>query len=218
MPARKTRPTPRLESSTFLAGDRRQAWRFLAPELGSHCMSEQEQTVGAVDESRRDFLYLATGAFVSVGTLAAIWPFIYSMNPAADVRAVASTEVDLSAVEEGQSVTVVWRGKPVFIRYRTAAEIELARQTSMDDLPDPQTDEARVQRSEWLVVVGVCTHLGCVPLGQRGGEDRGEYGGWFCPCHGSQFDTSGRIRSGPAPNNLEVPDYRFLDDSTIVIG
>lgn len=180
-------------------------------------MSDQAHGGGDGD-SRRDFLILTTGAFVAVGSLAALWPFVNSMNPAADIRAQASADIDLSAVEEGQSVTVLWRGKPVFIRHRTPAEIEDARQVSVDDLPDPEADNQRVQRAEWLVVVGICTHLGCVPLGQRGGDSRGEYGGWFCPCHGSHYDTSGRIRLGPAPLNLAVPGYRFTDDTSLTIG
>ncbi len=173
---------------------------------------------GGDGDSRRDFLMLTTGAFVAVGSLAALWPFVTSMNPAADIRAQASTDIELEGVEEGQSITVLWRGKPVFIRHRTPAEIEKARQVSVTDLPDPEADDHRVQRAEWLVVVGICTHLGCVPLGQRGGDSKGEYGGWFCPCHGSHYDTSGRIRMGPAPLNLAVPDYRFVDDYSLTIG
>jgi ubiquinol-cytochrome c reductase iron-sulfur subunit len=139
------------------------------------------------------------------------------MNPSADVLALASTEVDLSPVEVGQSITVMWRGKPVFIRRRTEDEIKLASETP-SDLPDPQKDSDRVVNPEWLVVVGVCTHLGCVPLGQGSTEPRGEWNGWFCPCHGSHYDISGRIRKGPAPDNLMVPEYKFLDESTIKIG
>jgi ubiquinol-cytochrome c reductase iron-sulfur subunit len=169
-------------------------------------------------ETRRDFLYLTAAAMGVVGTAAVAWPIIDSMNPAADVRALASTEVDLSPIEEGMSITVIWRGNPVFVRHRTAAEIETARGVALDDLPDPETDEARVQKPQWLVMVGVCTHLGCIPKGQRVGEAKGEYDGWFCPCHGSHYDTSGRIRKGPAPSNLVVPPYKFLDDTTIEIG
>jgi ubiquinol-cytochrome c reductase iron-sulfur subunit len=169
-------------------------------------------------ETRRDFLYLTAAAMGVVGTAAVAWPIIDSMNPAADVRALASTEVDLSPIEEGMSITVIWRGNPVFVRHRTAAEIETARGVALDDLPDPETDEARVQKPQWLVMVGVCTHLGCIPKGQRVGEAKGEYDGWFCPCHGSHYDTSGRIRKGPAPRNLDVPPYEFLDDTTIRIG
>ncbi len=169
-------------------------------------------------ETRRDFLYLTAAAMGVVGTAAVAWPIIDSMNPAADVRALASTEVDLSPIEEGMSITVIWRGNPVFVRHRTAAEIETARGVALDDLPDPETDEARVQKPQWLVMVGVCTHLGCIPKGQRVGEAKGEYDGWFCPCHGSHYDTSGRIRKGPAPSNLVVPPYEFLDDTTIEIG
>ena len=170
------------------------------------------------DESRRDFLYLAAGAFAAVGGAAALWPFIDSMNPSADVLALASTEVDLSAVEVGQRVTVKWRGKPVFIDRRTEQQIAEARKVPLDELRDPQTDEDRVKEAQWLVVVGVCTHLGCIPLGQKEGQDRGEYGGWYCPCHGSHYDTSGRIRKGPAPQNLPVPDYEFLSETNVRIG
>ncbi len=169
-------------------------------------------------ETRRDFLYLTAGLMGVVGTAAVAWPIIDSMNPAADVRALASIEVDLAPVEEGMAITVIWRGNPVFVRHRTAAEIETARGVSLDDLPDPETDEARVQKPQWLIMVGVCTHLGCIPTGQRVGEAKGEYDGWFCPCHGSHYDTSGRIRKGPAPRNLDVPPYKFLDDTTIEIG
>ncbi len=169
-------------------------------------------------ESRRDFLLIATGAMGAVGTALAIWPIIDTMNPAADVLAVSTTEVDLSPIEEGQSITVVWRGKPVFIRHRTAEEIETARSVDLEDLMDPQTDEDRVQKAEWLIMVGICTHLGCIPLGQKVTDPKGEFGGWFCPCHGSHYDTSGRIRKGPAPLNLEVPQYTFLDDNRINIG
>ncbi len=169
-------------------------------------------------ETRRDFLYLTAAAMGLAGTAAVAWPIIDSMNPAADVRALASTEVDLSPIEEGMAITVLWRGNPVFIRHRTAAEIETARGVPLDVLPDPETDEARVKKPQWLIMVGVCTHLGCIPKGQRVGEAKGEFGGWFCPCHGSHYDTSGRIRKGPAPSNLPVPPYQFLDDTTIEIG
>jgi ubiquinol-cytochrome c reductase iron-sulfur subunit len=168
--------------------------------------------------TRRDFLYLLTGATAAVGTVAMVWPLIDSMNPSADVLALASTEVDLSGVEEGMAITVTWRGKPVFIRHRTPEEIEQARAVDLSELPDPQPDEERVIQPQWLVMVGVCTHLGCVPLGQREGDPVGDYGGWFCPCHGSHYDESGRIRRGPAPSNLVVPEYAFTDDSTIRIG
>ena len=168
--------------------------------------------------SRRDFLYVAAAGFGAVGTGLAIWPLIDSMNPSADVLALASTEIDLSGIEEGQSITVVWRGKPVFVRRRTAAEIESARADDDADLPDPEPDAERVQKPEWLILVGICTHLGCVPLGQKQSDPRGEWGGWFCPCHGSHYDTSGRVRKGPAPKNLEVPEYVFLDESMVRIG
>ena len=168
--------------------------------------------------TRRDFLYLLTGATAAVGTLALVWPLVDAMNPSADVLALAATEVDLSGVEEGMAITVTWRGKPVFIRHRTPEEIEQARAVDLSELPDPQPDEDRVIEPQWLVMVGVCTHLGCVPLGQSPGDPLGDYGGWFCPCHGSHYDESGRIRKGPAPRNLVVPEYAFIDDNMIRIG
>ena len=170
------------------------------------------------DTTRRDFLYLATGAMGVLGTAITAWPFINSMNPSAEVLALSTVEVDLSPIELGQSITVIWQGQPVFIRRRLQEEIEVARAVSLKDLPDPETDEERTQKPEWLVMIGVCTHLGCVPKGQGAGDPKGEYDGWFCPCHGSHYDTSGRIRKGPAPRNLFVPPYEFLDESTIFIG
>jgi len=172
----------------------------------------------AGDVTKRDFLTLTTTAFVVVGVGAIAWPFIGSLAPAGDVLALASTDVNLEPIAEGQAVTVMWRGKPVFVRHRTAAEIEAARETPLAALPDPAEDAARAERPEWLVVVGICTHLGCVPLGQRPTDARGEYGGWFCPCHGSHYDTSGRIRRGPAPRNLDLPEYTFTSETTIRIG
>lgn len=167
----------------------------------------------AEEPTRRDFLYIATGAVGAVGAAALAWPFIDQLNPDASVLALASIEVDLSSIDEGGAVTVTWRGKPVFIRHRTEAEIDAANAVDVSELRDPQTDEERVQRPEWLVMMGICTHLGCVPLGEKG-----EYNGWFCPCHGSHYDTSGRIRKGPAPLNLEVPEYAFIEDNRIKIG
>ncbi len=178
------------------------------------------------DPSRRDFVIYAAAAMGGVGAASVAWPLVQSMNPAADVLALASTEVDLSGVQEGQSITVMWRGKPVFIRRRTKAEIEEARAAAMTDLKDPEADQDRVKQSthngkelpEWLVMIGVCTHLGCVPLGQKPTDPHGEFDGWFCPCHGSQYDSSGRIRKGPAPKNLEIPPYQFTDATHIKIG
>jgi len=163
--------------------------------------------------NRRDFLFTATYAVGAMGEGATIWPMIDQMNPDASVKALASTEVDVSAVDPGKTITVLWRGKPVFIRRRTKDEITEARSVKMEDLIHPEKDEDRAKNPEWLVMLGVCTHLGCVPLG-----DKGEYGGWFCPCHGSHYDTSGRIRKGPAPKNLEIPKYEFVDAKTIKIG
>jgi len=170
------------------------------------------------DSKRRDFLQLSTISIGAVGTAAFIWPFLKSMSPAEDTLALGTTEVDVSAIEEGQSVTVKWRGKPVFIRKRTKDEIDEAKTVNIEDLKDPEEDINRVKKDEWLVLVGVCTHLGCVPLGQKLTDSKGEYNGWYCPCHGSHYDTSGRIRKGPAPENLAVPPYSFLNDTTIKIG
>lgn len=168
--------------------------------------------------TRRDFLLLAGGGMAAVSAGAAVWPLISSLSPAADTLALASIEVNIGAVQIGQSITVTWRGKPVFIRRRTEDEIKQALDADGADMPDPQKDADRVKKPEWLVLVGVCTHLGCVPQGQKISDDRGEFGGWFCPCHGSQYDTSGRIRKGPAPKNLEVPQYVFVNDTTLKIG
>ena len=169
-------------------------------------------------ESRRDFLILTAGALGAVAVAATVWPFIETMNPARDTLAAASTEVDLAPVAVGQRLTIAWRGKPVFIDHRTPAEIKAAREVDLTQLRDPQADSERFKQAEWLIVVGVCTHLGCIPLGQKTGDDRGPYGGWFCPCHGSIYDTSGRIRQGPAPLNLAVPPYQFTGKSAVKIG
>jgi ubiquinol-cytochrome c reductase iron-sulfur subunit len=178
------------------------------------------KTIGTAgpEPVRRDFLYVAAASYVAVGSAFGLWPLIASMNPGADVRALASVEVDLSPIKLGQRITIAWRGKPVFIHHRGPREIEQARAVNPRSLPDPQGDEKRVKRAEWLVVVGVCTHLGCVPKGQGLTDSTGEFGGWFCPCHGSHYDTSGRIRKGPAPRNLEVPSYEFISDTRIRIG
>ena len=169
-------------------------------------------------ETRRDFLYLAAGGMGAVGVASAVWPLVDSMNPAADTLAVAETEVNISSIEVGQAITVIWQGKPIFIRHRTKAEIQEAKNTDISILRDKQTDEDRVEKPEWLVMVGICTHLGCIPLGNKSGQTKGEFNGWFCPCHGSHYDESGRIRKGPAPTNLPIPPYTFVTDSLIRIG
>ena len=182
--------------------------------------------------SRRDFIVIAAQAFAGVGGALALWPFIQQMNPDASTQAAASIEVDLSPVKEGQAITVLWRGKPVFVRNRTKEEITRAVEVKVADLVDPNarndalpertpaTDLNRTKKGKenWLVLVGICTHLGCIPKGQSIADARGDYGGWFCPCHGSHYDTSGRIRRGPAPRNLEVPPYEFVSDTKVKIG
>jgi len=163
--------------------------------------------------NRRDFLFTTSYTIGAVGLGATIWPFIDQMNPDSSVKALATTEVDISLIQPGKSITVLWRGKPVFIKRRTQSEISEAQSVKLEELKHPEKDQDRVKKPEWLVMLGICTHLGCVPL-----SDKGEYKGWFCPCHGSHYDTSGRIRKGPAPVNMEVPKYTFIDDNTIKIG
>jgi len=173
---------------------------------------------GVANGTRRDFMNLLTNSVGGFGAATVAWPMISSLNPSQDVLALASTEVDISHIEVGQAITVKWRGKPVFIRHRTPEEIKAAEDVNLSNLRDPQADDQRVQKPEWLIVVGVCTHLGCVPQGQKPSEPRGQFGGWFCPCHGSEYDTSGRIRRGPAPLNLAVPVYTFESDTLVKIG
>jgi ubiquinol-cytochrome c reductase iron-sulfur subunit len=184
-------------------------------------------TADTAEPTRRDFLYIATGAVGTVGTALAAWPLIDQMNPDASALALATVEVDVSTIAAGMSLIVKWRGKPVFIRNRTPAEIEAASGVPLSELKDPEArnpnlppgadasdaNRAAAGRENWLVMVGVCTHLGCVPIGEQG-----PYNGWFCPCHGSVYDTAGRIRQGPAPENLAVPKFEFLSDTTIRIG
>lgn len=187
-----------------------------ASHMSNETMPDGEMTGEA--KSRRDFIVVSTYAMGAVGAAAFVWPLIDQMNPAADTLALASIDVDISKIEEGRSITLKWRGKPVFIRHRTMAEITEAGEVDVNKLRDPEEDAMRAQRPEYLVVIGVCTHLGCVPLGQKIGEVRGEYEGWFCPCHGSHYDSSGRIRKGPAPENLKVPPYKFLSEQVVRIG
>ncbi|MGB3501275.1 MAG: ubiquinol-cytochrome c reductase iron-sulfur subunit [Mesorhizobium sp.] len=180
------------------------------------------------DPNRRDFLYIATGAAAAVGAAGVAWPFIDQMRPDASTLAQSSIEVDISSVEAGMSITAKWRGKPVFIRNRTPEEIKAAQDVKLEDLKDPLARNANIasdapandldrsagkDKEAWLVMIGVCTHLGCIPLGQQG-----DFGGWFCPCHGSHYDTAGRIRKGPAPENLPVPAFQFTSDTVIRIG
>ena len=182
--------------------------------------------------SRRDFIFLATGAFAAVGAASIAWPIVDQMNPDATALALSKIEVDISQLERGQAITVKWRGKPVFIRWRTEEEIQMASRVDIDSLPDNNarnynlspdsaaSDENRSldENGEWLVMVGVCTHLGCVPKGQSLGDSKGDFGGWYCPCHGSHYDTAGRIRKGPAAKNLDIPAAEFINQNVIRIG
>ena len=173
-------------------------------------------TISSTEHTRRDFLYIATGAMGAVGAAAALVPLVAQMNPdASTIAAGAPIEVDLSPIAEGQVIKVFWRGKPIFINHRTKKEIEEAQSVPLASLPDPQPDSARVKQGheQWQVLIGICTHLGCIPLAHQG-----DYDGYFCPCHGSQYDSSGRIRRGPAPLNLAIPPYEFVSDSKIRIG
>jgi ubiquinol-cytochrome c reductase iron-sulfur subunit len=174
----------------------------------------------APDVTKRDMLQLILGASVVIGVGAIAWPLIDSMNPSKDVLALSSVDVDLTPIAEGQGITIVWQGKPIFVRHRTAAEIKEAVDTPLNQLIEPQADADRVKagHSQWIILIGICTHLGCVPLGNKPSDPRGDWGGWFCPCHGSQYDTSGRVRHGPAPLNLYVPPYAFESDTKIKVG
>ena len=182
------------------------------------------------EPTRRDFLYIATGAAAAVGTAFAAWPFLDQMNPTSAVLALASVEIDVSSIQLGQQVVFKWRGHPLFVRRRTPKEIAEARATLLSDLPDPLARNANLPddapataanrqiKPEWLVLVGVCTHLGCTPTVSTPGSPQGDYGGWLCHCHGSEYDIAGRIRKGPAPQNLAVPPYSFLSDTKIIVG
>ena len=175
---------------------------------------------GPEDPSQRDVLKLVAGAGANIGAGAIAWPLIDSMNPSKDVLAASSTEVDITPIVEGMGITVMWRGKPIFVRHRTPQEIKEAEDVPLAQLIEPQADSARVKpdHAQWIVLIGICTHLGCIPVGNKPTENRGDYGGWFCPCHGSQYDTSGRVRHGPAPLNLALPPYAFMTDTKIKIG
>ncbi|QJB68465.1 ubiquinol-cytochrome c reductase iron-sulfur subunit [Parasphingorhabdus halotolerans] len=185
---------------------------------------ETADSIGSDEETegvrRRDFINIAAVSFAGAGAVATVFPLVNQMNPSADVLALASIEVDISAIERGQAVKTSWRKQPIFIRNLTDAEIAEANAVAVDDLRDPQTlaERTSVGKENWLITLGVCTHLGCVPLGAAQGEVKGEYGGYFCPCHGSHYDTAARIRKGPAPKNLEVPEHEFLSDTVVKIG
>jgi ubiquinol-cytochrome c reductase iron-sulfur subunit len=183
-------------------------------------MVDNTTSPAKLETTRRDFMGLAAGGLAAIGGAAALWPVVSSMNPAADVLALSTIEVDLAPIAPGQTIKAMWRGAPVFIRHRTPADIEASRAVDLATLPDPQADEDRVQKGkeQWLVMIGVCTHLGCIPLVGAGEFNTADGAGYFCPCHGSHYDASGRIRKGPAPKNLPVPTYAFLSDNRIKIG
>jgi ubiquinol-cytochrome c reductase iron-sulfur subunit len=184
---------------------------------------ESEHLAGAGIEDgarRRDFIHIAAVSFAGVGAGAIVVPLINQMNPSADVLAESSAEIDISSIQPGQAIKTIFRKQPLFVRHLTPAEVAAADKAPLGDMRDPQTLEERTKlgKSQWLITMGVCTHLGCVPLGAATGELKGEYGGYFCPCHGSHYDTAGRIRKGPAPKNLEVPEYAFTTDTIIQVG
>ena len=200
--------------------------------MADHETPLNSSLVGDDEPSRRDILLIAAGGFAAIGSAAALWPLLDQMNPDASTLSMATTEIDISHVEAGQAITVMWRGKPIFIRHRTEQEMAKAKEFAVDDLPDPLARNANLpedalasddnraakDREPWLVMIGICTHLGCIPKGQAVGDYKGEFGGWFCPCHGSQYDTAGRVRIGPAPQNLAIPPYGFTSDTKIKIG
>jgi ubiquinol-cytochrome c reductase iron-sulfur subunit len=200
--------------------------------VASRDISLQSSPADDDEPTRRDVILTAASGFAVVGAAVALWPLLDQMNPDSSTLSLATTEVDISHIEAGQALTVMWRGKPIFIRHRTDEEIAKANDTPLDDLIDPLARNANLpndapasddnraakDREPWLVMIGVCTHLGCIPKGQAVGDYKGAYGGWFCPCHGSQYDTAGRVRVGPAPENLAIPPYSFVSDQKIKIG
>ena len=187
-------------------------------------MADSSAAVGhhapAEGVTKRDFLQLIAASGAAIGSAAIGWALVDSMNPSKDVLAVSALDVDLVPIVAGMGITVRWQGKPIFVRHRTPVEIKSAQDVQLSQLIDPQADSARVKpdHTQWIVLIGICTHLGCVPLGNKPSDPRGDWGGWFCPCHGSQYDTSGRVRHGPAPANLALPPYAFETDSKIKIG
>ncbi len=188
-------------------------------------MATVEHTEGSAPASedglrRRDFINVAAVSVASIGAVALLYPLVNQMNPSADVLALAQIDVDISSIQAGQAIKTIWRKQPIFIRQLTPQEIQTANAVDVGSLRDPQSlaDRTKPGKPQWLITMGVCTHLGCVPLGAAEGESRGEFGGYFCPCHGSHYDTAARIRKGPAPLNLEVPEFEFLSDTAVRIG
>ncbi|RDA95129.1 hypothetical protein CP533_2168 [Ophiocordyceps camponoti-saundersi (nom. inval.)] len=194
-------------TSPFKVGDATD--RTKIPDFGKYVSSKGEGSNKLISY----FMVGVMGAMTAAGAKSTVQEFLVNMSASADILAMAKVEVDLNAIPEGKNVIIKWRGKPVFIRHRTEAEIEQANKVNVTSLRDPQSDDERVKKPEWLVMLGVCTHLGCVPIGEAG-----DYGGWFCPCHGSHYDISGRIRKGPAPLNLEIPEYDFPEEGKLVVG
>jgi ubiquinol-cytochrome c reductase iron-sulfur subunit len=195
---------------------------FLASSRKGKDMASTTETTAGVGEAprRRDFIHIATVSFAGVGAAAVVLPLVSQMAPSADVLALSSSEIDIAAIQPGQAIKTTWRKQPVFVRNLTPAEIAEANKVAADDLREPQTLAERTKpgKENWLITLGVCTHLGCVPLGAAEGEAKGDFGGYFCPCHGSHYDTAGRIRKGPAPTNLVVPPYEFTSDTVVLIG
>jgi ubiquinol-cytochrome c reductase iron-sulfur subunit len=192
----------------------------MAQEASIEAPAAQGPAAPGTEVRRRDFINIAAVSFAGIGGLATLYPLVSQMAPSADVLAESSTEIDISAIQPGQAIKAVFRKQPVFIRNLTPAEMTAARKVNVGDLRDPQTlgERTKPGKENWLITMGVCTHLGCVPLGAGEGEAKGEYGGYFCPCHGSHYDTAARIRKGPAPTNLEVPEYAFVSDTVVKIG
>jgi ubiquinol-cytochrome c reductase iron-sulfur subunit len=182
--------------------------------------SQPNDDLTETGERRRDFIYIATGAFAAAGAATVVWPLVNQMNPSADVLALASIDVDLASIQPGQAIKASFRGKPLFVRHLTPAEQTAANKVDVASLRDPQTLAERTKpgQAQWLITLGVCTHLGCVPLGAGEGENRGDFGGYFCPCHGSHYDTAARVRKGPAPKNLQVPEYAFKTPTQVTVG
>jgi ubiquinol-cytochrome c reductase iron-sulfur subunit len=215
--SRASVPTRAVSTSTALcASSSSYSSPFTGDSGGNKVPDFSKYKIGSNEESKKLYSYFTVGvlgAVAAAGAKSTVQEFLVNMSASADVLAMAKVEVDLTSIPEGKNVIIKWRGKPIFVRHRTQGEIDEANSVNAQSLRDPQTDDERVKKPEWLVMLGVCTHLGCVPIGEAG-----EFGGWFCPCHGSHYDISGRIRKGPAPLNLEIPQYDFPEEGKLIIG